>query len=116
MAARGSYTARASGYGHTRKSAGIEGSDSMAVLWTGCGSILEAVVTALGAESGARSARRLAVQRRRCWGYVERVECSRALHCSLADIYYPLTFRGSYKYLVIFFFLSLGYWTLADVF
>ena len=51
-------------------------------------------------------------------GDVERVDCGRALHCSLADIYYSLTFRGSYRYFDYFFsfFLSLGYWALADVF
>ena len=35
-------------------------------------------------------------------GYVERVECGRALHCSLADIYYSLAFGGYTDILIIF--------------
>ena len=88
----------------------------MAVLWTGCGSILEAFVTALGAESGARSARRLAVQRRRCWGMSN--EWSAAGHYTAAWPIFiiPLLLEAHIDILIIFFFPSLGYWTLADVF
>ena len=41
-------------------------------------------------------------------GYVERAECGRTLHCSLADIYYSLTFRGSYRYFDYFFLSFFG--------
>ena len=103
------------------------GSDNMAVLWTGSDSILEAVVTAPGAESGVtrqtREPHRVTAKENRVMsqadiansalrkvasgtkaemlGYVERVESDRALHCSLADIYYSLTFGGYTDILII---------------
>ena len=64
----------------------------------------------------ARSARWLAVQRRRCWG-MSNEGSGRALNCSLANIYYSLTFGSSYRISDSFFLsLFLGILGPADVF